>query len=283
MEIILGVQISLPWNFFEILIESIAPRGEESVFLTSNRPVMCLWGRAWRALCSPIVEGNVFNQSAHLFTVSISNQNTQKTIENEEKIASDRIRKQRPNHMLFAAEKNSSNNVERRMEPLSKAVSGVILPHNAFEIHSDSPRRIINGELEDKNVKVARQTLAEIWNKFIWMTFLLQASMSKGTHWIQWQLTRLGVLLTAAFRKIVKCAWSEYCVMVRTSWLRLFPNRFLSAPVPFRQSCHGPLVPSIQNVKSTDWFLGLWERKVIKPLVRENSLLELPFGTFCHQ
>ena len=52
---------------------------------------------------------NVLIQSACLFTLPITNQNTQKTIENEEKITSHLGRKQRLNHRAFAVEKNSSH------------------------------------------------------------------------------------------------------------------------------------------------------------------------------
>ena len=52
---------------------------------------------------------NVFNQSANLFTLSTTNQDTQKTIENEEKITSDWIQKKRLNHRPFAVKKNSSH------------------------------------------------------------------------------------------------------------------------------------------------------------------------------
>ena len=52
---------------------------------------------------------NVFNQSAHLFTLSITNQNYQKTIENEEKITFYLGRRQRPNRRPIAVEKNSSH------------------------------------------------------------------------------------------------------------------------------------------------------------------------------
>ena len=50
---------------------------------------------------------NVFSQSAHLFTLSITNQNLQKTIENEEKRTVHPGGKQRPNHRPFAVEKTT--------------------------------------------------------------------------------------------------------------------------------------------------------------------------------
>ena len=57
---------------------------------------------------SPSKGENVFSQSAHLLTLSLTNRNAQKTIENEEKITFHPGRKQRPNHRAFAVEKNSS-------------------------------------------------------------------------------------------------------------------------------------------------------------------------------
>ena len=50
-----------------------------------------------------------FSQSDNLFTLSNANQNTQKTIENEEKITFHLGRKQRPNHRALAVEKDSSH------------------------------------------------------------------------------------------------------------------------------------------------------------------------------
>ena len=57
----------------------------------------------------PMSKGKTcFSQSAHLFTLSIVNQNMQKTIENEEKITFHKVREQRPSHRLQAVEKNNS-------------------------------------------------------------------------------------------------------------------------------------------------------------------------------
>ena len=52
---------------------------------------------------------NVLSQSAYLFTLSVTNQIAQKTIENEEKLTSHFGQKQRPNHRAFSVEKNSSH------------------------------------------------------------------------------------------------------------------------------------------------------------------------------
>ena len=51
---------------------------------------------------------NILSQSVHLCTLSTTNKNTQKTIENEGKITFHLGRKHRPSHRAFAVEKNNS-------------------------------------------------------------------------------------------------------------------------------------------------------------------------------
>ena len=46
------------------------------------------------------------------------------------------------------------NQVERRMAPLSKALSGVLLPRETFGTHLDSLRKTIDTNLEKRNSKV---------------------------------------------------------------------------------------------------------------------------------
>ena len=73
------------------------------------------------------------------------------------------------------------NNVKRRIAPLSKAVSPVILPQDAFGTHLDSQTRTISGELEEQNFKAAKQALTEILSKFCWITFLLREYIEGDT------------------------------------------------------------------------------------------------------
>lgn len=59
------------------------------------------------------------------------------------------------------------NPIERRMAPLSKALSGLVLPYDTFGSHLDSSKRTINAELERKNFKSAGEILAEIWSEMV--------------------------------------------------------------------------------------------------------------------
>ena len=60
-----------------------------------------------------------------------------------------------PGHSAF-------NCVERRMAPLSRELSGLILPHEHFGTHLDADGRTIDEELEKANFSFAGRTLSEV-------------------------------------------------------------------------------------------------------------------------
>ena len=53
------------------------------------------------------------------------------------------------------------NQVERRMAPLSKALSRILLPQETFGTHLDSSRKTINTNLEKRNFKATGEILAK--------------------------------------------------------------------------------------------------------------------------
>ena len=54
------------------------------------------------------------------------------------------------------------------MAPLSKALAGVLLPHDTYYgNHLDSEGKTTDTELEKKNFKKAGESLAEIWGEMI--------------------------------------------------------------------------------------------------------------------
>lgn len=59
--------------------------------------------------------------------------------------------------------RSAYNRVERRMAPLSRELSGVILPHEHFGSHLDSQCRTTDTELEKKNFQYGGEVLAEVW------------------------------------------------------------------------------------------------------------------------
>jgi len=60
-----------------------------------------------------------------------------------------------PGHSAF-------NRVERHMAPLSRELSGLILPHEHFGTHLDADGRTIDEELEKANFSFAGRTLSEV-------------------------------------------------------------------------------------------------------------------------
>lgn len=61
--------------------------------------------------------------------------------------------------------RSAYNRVERRMAPLSRELSGLILPHDFYGSHLNNSCVTIDKELELNNFEFAGKTLAEIWSK----------------------------------------------------------------------------------------------------------------------
>ena len=61
----------------------------------------------------------------------------------------------------------TSNQVESRMAPLSKALSEILPPHETFETNLDSSRKTIDTNLEKRNFKAAGEILADVWEEIV--------------------------------------------------------------------------------------------------------------------
>ncbi|KZS06552.1 Uncharacterized protein APZ42_029949 [Daphnia magna] len=74
-------------------------------------------------------------------------------------------------HALFVATntpgKRAFNQVERKIEPLSRELSGRIISHDRFCSHLDERRCPIDEEFEMQNVALTGEILAEIWSQLI--------------------------------------------------------------------------------------------------------------------
>ncbi|GBL99358.1 hypothetical protein AVEN_206775-1 [Araneus ventricosus] len=62
--------------------------------------------------------------------------------------------------------RSAFNRVERRMAPLSKELSGLILPHEQYGSHLDAQGNTINPKLEEKNFECAGKCLVEVCTEF---------------------------------------------------------------------------------------------------------------------
>ena len=87
--------------------------------------------------------------------------------------------------------------VEQRMVPLSKAISGVLLPRDTCGSHLDSSRRTTEFELEKCNFQVAGEILLEIWGGLMLDDFPVFCEYIKMPLSNQPQLMRSGLQATA--------------------------------------------------------------------------------------
>ena len=177
------------------------------------------------------------------------------------------------------------NNVERRMAPLSKALAGVLLLHDTCGTHLNSSRKTVDVDLEKRNFKVAGEILAQIWSEISLDSFPIVSeylesetleAMPIDEKWVA-----VHCRISQCFLQIVKCLDEACCGNMRTNWVGIFPDRFLPAPVPVRQTHGGPSVPRVNDVKLTDKFPGLWRRLAINELIPASKYSPLPYDTYC--
>lgn len=63
--------------------------------------------------------------------------------------------------------RSAFNRVERRMAPLSKHLTGVVLPHDVYGTHLDAKGKTSDAELELKNFEAAGKALASLWSELV--------------------------------------------------------------------------------------------------------------------
>ena len=78
--------------------------------------------------------------------------------------------------------RSAFNRVERKMAPLSKELSGLILPHDHFGSHLDNSGKTVDETLEKENFAFAGKTLAEIWSKLVVDNFPTIAEYIEPNH-----------------------------------------------------------------------------------------------------
>lgn len=148
--------------------------------------------------------------------------------------------------------RSAYNKVERRMAPLSKALSGVILPYDHFGNHLNSQRRTIDDELEKKNFQFAGEVLSEIWSEMIIDKYpvisqyispesseISEKIIEKDQHWFS-----IHVRTSQYMTQIVKCDDLTCCSTPRSSIFKILKTRFLPSPIPLHQSDTGIIASS---------------------------------------
>ena len=177
------------------------------------------------------------------------------------------------------------NQVERRMAPLSKALSGILLPHKTFGTHLDSSRKTIDTNLKKRNFKVAGETMAKVWEEIVLDNFPVVADYVENAakdpvdlneKWISLHCRISQYLLQIARYNDSKC-----CGDFRTTWKSVFSSHFSPAPVPVRKIPEGPAVPSVSDVKASDRFVDIWKHIGIHQLNPNSGFSQMPYDLYC--
>ena len=135
-----------------------------------------------------------------------------------------------------ASGRSAFNRVEKRMAPLSKELSGLILPHDKYGSHLNDQGLTIDTDLE-KNFAFAGNTLAEIWSQTVVDSHPIVAEyidpelselkpetlQSKDPIWFA-----AHVRTSQYFTQMVKCNNTSCCSKPRSSYFTFIPVGFAS-------------------------------------------------------
>uniref|UniRef100_A0A914DVA5 Uncharacterized protein n=1 Tax=Acrobeloides nanus TaxID=290746 RepID=A0A914DVA5_9BILA len=163
------------------------------------------------------------------------------------------------------------NPIERRMAPLSKALSGLVLPYNTFGSHLVSSKRTINAELEQKNFKIAGEILTEIWSEMKIQEFEVESNFIDPKEDESFDLLNLTwvnkhVRQTRYTLQIRKCNDRSCCQDYRSNFNQIFES-FLPPPIPFVFDEQGARVATSNDSKFS--FLSLAQRMTLTNILPE--------------
>ena len=189
---------------------------------------------------------------------------------------------------------SSYNRAERKMFPLSKALTGVVLPHETFRSHLDNQGNTVDTELEENNFKAAGGILADIWDGMKVDGYKVTAKYIDDPprdETKEYKVTNLfkskHVLETQYFTVILKCDDQDCCTPFKTKVNIFFPNRRIPALIPFKHSQSGPVALQLEKdiFKDNIEFHDVFARMVVENTLAPQSLLakyknKIPFDTF---
>ena len=176
------------------------------------------------------------------------------------------------------------NAVERRMAPLSRDLSGLILPHDYYGSHLDHNGKTSDPELEKSNFAKAGDALAEVWSATVIDGHTVTASYVPAENgkialcgptedWASRHVQQSQYCL-----QIVKCNDVECCGQRRSDFNNVFAGRFLPPPIPYRNTKTG-IEPA--NTSSEGNFGSLYQRMALSHLVPPHDFVVIPFDLYC--
>ncbi|XP_014225558.1 uncharacterized protein LOC106651539 [Trichogramma pretiosum] len=150
------------------------------------------------------------------------------------------------------------------MAPLSRALSGIILPHNYYGDHLDARKVTIDEDLEKKNFSKAGEVLGEIWSQMVIDNYPVTAKFISDDEILEpvletnWAWHKEHVCESQYFLQIVKCDDRNCCSDFKSDINIILKDRFLSPPLLLKRQKDGrlTLADPTTDTKETFSFLS---------------------------
>ncbi|ESO12304.1 hypothetical protein HELRODRAFT_158789 [Helobdella robusta] len=146
--------------------------------------------------------------------------------------------------------RSAFNQVERRMAPLSRELSGVILLHDFYGSHLDINGKTIDEKLEILNFEhavIAEYVCPERSEIDLIDTVCIDE---------KWKMNHIRS--SQYFLQILKCQDRTCCTEPRSPFFNFFPQRFLPAPLPL---VYSPSISIAKSTKDVGKFMSLFQNE----------------------
>ena len=118
---------------------------------------------------------------------------------------------------------------------------------------------------------------------------MIQLLERAAENWHKWTSAHTKILHASIhFLWLISFVWTSKnfkwnnntcCSKMKTIWKLIFPDHFISLLAPFTETRLNVSKPL--DVKSTDSFLEMRERMVIKQLISVSGYTKIPYGLYC--
>ncbi|KAL7287658.1 hypothetical protein TKK_0018299 [Trichogramma kaykai] len=175
------------------------------------------------------------------------------------------------------------------MAPLSRALSGVILPYDFYGNHLDSKKECVDKELELKNFAKAGETLSEIWSEMeidkfpVLAKYITPDESLPSLPVIDYSWHQKHVRESQYFLQIVKCDDRSCCTDFRSDVRLFLHDRFFPPPLLYkRHENDGRLLIAdpLKDAKNASFFT-LFKRLSIKLNCNDPTFKNLPYDYHC--
>ena len=172
-----------------------------------------------------------------------------------------------------------------RMAPLSKALSGILLPLETFGTHLDSSRKTVDTNLEKCYFKAAGEILAKVWEEIVLDNFPVVADYVENTAKDPRDLNKKWISvhckISQYLLQVIQCNDSKCCGDFEQLGRVFSQVTFLPAPVLVRQISEEPVVSRVSDVKASDRFLDLCKYIGIQQLILNSGFSQMSYVK-CH-